>query len=239
MGNLHYAFLNSYIGIPGHSHDDSLYAELFYSDKPAWLKKLPYQFITNNYVSLENKFFFEKSQLDFVVGNTTNHLREFEEKVSIPGMDLTLNNSIYNLKWRRDLGKKLQMILGSQGMYQLNKNNPKAEEELIPNSFSADAGIYGLLQLELNSLTFQAGARYDARKIKTESAFNGFDLFDKIYQSYNYSAGFAYQADSLVFRLNISSGFRAPHTSELLANGVHHGTFRYTIGDPNLKTENA
>jgi iron complex outermembrane receptor protein len=239
VGNLHYAFLNSYIGIPGHSHDDSLYAELFYSDRPAWLKKLPYQFITNNYVSLENKFFFEKSQLDFVLGNTTNHLREFEEKVTIPGMDLTLNNSIYNLKWRRDLGKKLQMILGSQGMYQLNKNNPKAEEELIPNSFSADAGIYGLLQLELNSLTFQAGARYDARKIKTESAFNGFDLFDKIYQSYNYSAGFAYQADSLVFRLNISSGFRAPHTSELLANGVHHGTFRYTIGDPNLKTENA
>jgi iron complex outermembrane receptor protein len=239
VGNLHYAFVNSYVGIPGHSHDDSLYAELFYSDKPAWFKTLPYQFITNNYVSLENKFFFEKSQLDFVLGNTTNHLREFEEKVTIPGMDLTLNNSIYNLKWRRDLGKKLQMILGSQGMYQLNKNNPKAEEELIPNSFSADAGIYGLLQLELNSLTFQAGARYDARKIKTESAFNGFDVFDKIYQSYNYSAGFAYQADSLVLRLNISSGFRAPHTSELLANGVHHGTFRYTIGDPNLKTENA
>ncbi len=239
VGNLHYAFLNSYIGIPGHSHEDSLYAELFYSNKPAWLKKLPYQFITNNYVSLENKFFFEKSQLDFVLGNTTNHLREFEEKVTIPGMDLTLNNSVYNFKWRRDLGKKLQMIIGSQGMYQVNKNNPKAEEVLIPNSFSADAGVFGLMQLELNSLTFQAGARYDARKIKTESTFNGFDLFDKTYQSYNYSAGFAYQADSLVFRLNISSGFRAPHTSELLANGVHHGTFRYTIGDPNLKTENA
>lgn len=239
VGNLNYAFLNSFIGIPGHSHDDSLYAELFYSSKPAWIKTLPYQFITNHYLSIENKFYFDKSQLELVFGNTNNRLREFEEKVTIPGMDLTLNNSIYNFKWRRELGKKFQMILGSQGMYQTNSNNPKAEEVLIPDSYSADAGAYALIEFEQKLFTFQAGARYDLRKIQTENAFNGFDVFDQLYQSYNYSAGFAYQADSLTFRVNVSSGFRAPHTSELLANGVHHGTFRYTIGDPNLKTENA
>jgi iron complex outermembrane receptor protein len=239
VGNLHYAFVNSYVGIPGHSHEDSSYAELFYSDKPAWFKTLPYQFITNNYISLENKFYFEKSQLEFVIGNTNNHMREFEEKVTIPGMDLTLNNTLYNFKWKREFGKKFQMILGSQGMYQMNSNNPKAEEELIPNSTSADAGIYGLMQFSLKSLTFQGGARYDLRQIETDAPFNGFEVFNESYQSYNYSAGFVYEVDSIALRFNVSSGFRAPHTSELLANGVHHGTFRYTIGDPNLKTENA
>lgn len=239
VGNLNYAFLNSYIGIPGHSHEDSLYADLFYSNKPAWIKTLPYQFITNHYLSVENKFYYDKSQLELVLGNTTNHLREFEEKVTIPGMDLLLNNSLYNFKWKRAFGKQWNVIAGSQGMYQVNVNNPKAEEVLIPDNTSADAGAYALIQFELKELTVQGGARYDARHIETKAPFNGFDVFSRTYQSYNYSAGFAYEIDSLSFRFNLSSGFRSPHTSELLANGVHHGTFRYTIGDPNLKTENA
>ncbi len=40
-------------------------------------------------------------------------------------------------------------------------------------------------------------------------------------------------------RLNATTGFRTPHLSELLSNGVHHGTFRYEIGDANLTTEKA
>jgi iron complex outermembrane receptor protein len=39
--------------------------------------------------------------------------------------------------------------------------------------------------------------------------------------------------------MNLSSGFRAPHSSELLTNGAHHGSFRYEIGNLDLKTENA
>ena len=239
IGNFHYAFQNSYIGIPGHTHEDSLYVELFYTSKPAWVKDLPYQFITNHYFAAENKFYFDKSQLELFVGNTTNHLREFEEKVTIPGMDLLLNNSFGNLRWKRALGKKIEIILGSQAMYQVNHNAAQAEETLIPDNVSADAGFYGLLQVEWSDFTFQGGVRYDVRNVKTDQPFNGFDILDKTYQSYNYSAGFAYHIDSLTFRFNVSSGFRAPHTSELLANGVHHGTFRYQIGDPDLKTENA
>lgn len=45
--------------------------------------------------------------------------------------------------------------------------------------------------------------------------------------------------EKTTFRANISSGFRAPNTSELLSNGVHEGTNRFEIGNPNLKSENA
>lgn len=239
VGNLHYGLVNSFVGLPGHTHDDSLYAALFYSNEPAWLKTLPHQFITNHFISLENKFYFEKSTFEILLGYTINHLREFEEKYTIPGMDLRLDNSLGTIKWKRELGKKVEFIVGGQGMYQINHNNPKAEETLIPDNTSLDAGLFSLLLFEHKNLTLQGGLRYDLRKVETKEAFNGFEAFNKQYQSFNYSAGLAYQADSLSFRINISSGYRAPHTSELLANGIHHGTFRYTIGDLDLKTEYA
>lgn len=238
VGNLHYNFLNSFLGIPGHSHEDSVYAALFYSDKPAWLKTLPHQFITNHYTLLENKFFFGDNRLEIFLGNTINHLREFEEKVTIPGIDMNLNNWLYNVRWKQHITEKIQLLGGVQGMYQINRNGEKAEETLIPEFELFDAGVYLVSQLEWKDLTFQAGARYDFRNINTSAGID-FPNFRADYQSYNYSAGFAYEIDSLTFRMNVSSGFRSPHTTELLANGVHHGNFRYLKGNATLENENA
>ena len=39
------------------------------------------------------------------------------------------------------------------------------------------------------------------------------------------------------FKFNVGRGFRAPNISELAANGLHEGTFRYEIGNPDLKPE--
>lgn len=239
VGNLNYAFSNSYIGIPGHTHDDSLYAELFYTTQIDWFKTLPYQAIQNHFTSLENKFYFDKSQIEFFLGSTVNRLQEFEEKVTIPGLDMMLTNSLYNIRWKRNFGSSIETILGSQGMYMTNTNSSKAEEMLIPDNQLVDVSAYAVIEYALKDLTFQGGARFDNRNIKTEIDFNEFGALNKTYHSYNYSAGLAYQIDSMTFRASISSGFRAPHTSELLSHGVHHGTFRYQIGDPNLSTENA
>jgi iron complex outermembrane receptor protein len=43
----------------------------------------------------------------------------------------------------------------------------------------------------------------------------------------------------MVFRSNVSTGYRAPHLTELLSNGFHHGALRYEIGDKNLVSEKA
>jgi len=239
VGNLHYSFLQSVVGIPGDSDEDSVYTELFYTNKIDWKKTLPYQFITNHYFSFENKFFFSKSQLEIIVGNTNNRLREFEETTSMPGLDLSLNNSVYTIRWKAELSKRIEAIIGSQGMYQVNLNAANAEDILIPDNTSLDAGLYAMLQLELLKWTFQGGARFDNRTISTNKDFNGFGIFDRSYQSYNYAIGFVFHNDSTTLRFNLSSGFRAPHTSELLSNGIHHGSLRYNLGDPDLKTENA
>ena len=41
------------------------------------------------------------------------------------------------------------------------------------------------------------------------------------------------------FRISVSNAFRAPHSSELLSDGTHHGAMRYEIGDPDLNIEKA
>ncbi|MBK9190114.1 MAG: TonB-dependent receptor [Crocinitomicaceae bacterium] len=238
VGNLHYSFLNSFIGLPGHSHEDSTYAELFFSENPAWLKTLPYQFITNHYTLFEQKLFFEKSVLEIYLGNTINRLREFEEKNTIPGIDMNLISNLYNIRYKQKLGKRTELLSGVQGMVQLNKNNSKAEEILIPDYTIFDAGLYLVGQYQLNKFLFQGGARYDFRLLKADDQTQ-LVSFKSDYESFNYSAGFAYQVDSLTFRLNVSSGFRSPHVSELLSDGIHHGTFRYIAGNELLKNENA
>ena len=48
-----------------------------------------------------------------------------------------------------------------------------------------------------------------------------------------------YQKDFFTIRTNYSSGFRPPHISEMLADGVHHGTNRYEIGSKELNIEYA
>ena len=44
---------------------------------------------------------------------------------------------------------------------------------------------------------------------------------------------------TITARLNASTGFRPPHISELLADGVHHATMQYLIGDSNFESERA
>jgi iron complex outermembrane receptor protein len=67
----------------------------------------------------------------------------------------------------------------------------------------------------------------------------GFSALKKSYNGLTFSGGTVYKLKKTKFRANISSGFRAPNTSELLSDGVHEGTNRYEKGNTNLKNENA
>jgi iron complex outermembrane receptor protein len=232
--NVRYNFSKSIIGIPGHSHKDSVYAELFYTDKVTWRSTLPKQDITNNFINVENKFYFKKSYLLIQTGHTINNLKEFEEKNTIPGIDMTLNSTTMNVRYAHKFSPRLEWITGAQGMYQLNSNGAKAEEILIPNAITSDLGVYSIFYVGNKKFKLQTGVRADYRQINV----NSINLL-KDFTGLNYAIGGGYFGDKSILRLNVSSGFRAPHTSEMLANGVHHGSFQYVIGNVNLKTENA
>lgn len=229
-------FIQSVLGIPGHTHDTVITPALFQSKKSERAAEIPQQNNINTTLSWENKWFVGKNEYHATVGHHYNQLTEFEEKVTIPGIDMQLNTSSYNLRYKRKMNVKNSFQIGLQGLHQLNKNSTKAEERLIPNARTIDNGVFALYNSIYRRFTSQVGVRYDVRSIAT---VNDTVSFGGVYQSFTFSGGTVYSTKKTVVRFNISSGFRAPHTSELLANGVHHGTLRYEVGNSNLKNEQA
>jgi iron complex outermembrane receptor protein len=237
--NLRYNHVVNRVGLPGHTHDTIITPESFQSNIQYRGKRIPAQLNNNHFTLLENTFYFTNSDLKIWLGNTLNRITEFDEKVTIPGIDMILINNTYNARYRMDVGSVSHFIIGAQGMYQINTNGERAQEILIPNANMIDNGIYTLFQTEYKGWELQAGFRFDNRHVQSLTLFNGNAPFTSSYNGYNYSAGAAKRVNKFMFRTNVSSGFRPPHLSELLSNGVHHGTLRFEIGDKNLKSEQA
>ena len=235
VANLRYNYSASRIGIPGHTHDSVVELDDFISSETKRAYTLPAQQIENHYLSFENKLYFKQSTLTLNLGQSWNGLKEFEEKVTIPALYMNLNTSTFNLRYAYSFTKNLRLTIGSQAMAQQNRNDVSASEQIIPNANQNDIGVFAVIKGKLKKLDYQFGIRGDVRSL---NVLDSSDL-SRQFSSINYSAGVAKIEKAYALRLNVSSGFRAPHTSELLANGVHHGTFRYEIGKQDLKSEYA
>lgn len=202
---------------------------------------LPLQTINNHNLSFDNTFFTGSSKLKLTLGYTNNHRKEFEDNAKNEALGLKLNTLTYNLRWYSPIfNDRFDFIIGSQGMAQGNKNN--GEEILIPDANTTDFGAFALANFKFKKLQFQAGMRADYREVDTKEMITDEGTFPKLTETYNgltFSSGAVYKLKKVKLRMNLSSGFRAPNTTELLSDGVHHGTNRYIKGDNNLISENA
>lgn len=234
---LRYNFMQNRIGIPGHTHDSIFSLESFISDVQKREKTIPAQLVTNHFAVMENNFYLKKSSIKVKTGFTSNELVEFDEKFTVPGLDLLLNNYSFGIVGNKKIGANHHLLIGSQGMFQTIKNLPEASEMIIPNANINDLGGYIVLQGALKNWNYQLGSRYDQRLLKIND--NGFDQNNFQYSGINYSAGVNKTIERIKMRFNVSSGFRPPHSSEMLINGIHHGTMRYEIGTTQLQSEKA
>ena len=109
----------------------------------------------------------------------------------------------------------------------------------------------------LGRFDVSGGLRFDNRHIDSKSplrkqrgrepvipsaneSIERFGAFEKNFSGISGSLGATWQISKTLFtKLNLSRGFRAPNISELGANGVHEGTFRYETGNSTLKPENS
>lgn len=231
ISNVRYSFLQNDYGIV----DTALY-----HSKNTRTFTLPYQIINNQNLSFENTFLFDKSKINITLGYTNNYRREFEDDIKQHAMGLKLKTYTYNLKWYSPVFKdKFSFIFGSQGMHRNNRNN--GLEYLVPNALTIDGGIFMVGYFKVKKFHFQAGIRGDVRQINSQSLKEDnsviFPQFSQTYKGLTYSIGALYKFKKITLRSNVSSGFRAPTTSELLANGVHEGTNRYLIGNHSLINE--
>ncbi|MFA9188960.1 TonB-dependent receptor [Flavobacterium sp. FBOR7N2.3] len=246
-----YNFNKLDLGIP----EEGL-AEQTYSKNP----ESPRQEVYNHLLSLNNVVYFGNSKLDVDLGYISNNRMEYEEG-NEASLDMLLNTYNYNAKYHLPKTGRFETVLGIQGMHQTNKNS--GEEFLIPDATTNDFGVFGTANYEWGSSVLQAGLRFDNRNLNSlahevgedehhhedeeehdhehhdhEHHGGDIDALSKSFNSINASLGYKTNiSETLVLRMNVASGFRAPNLAELTSNGVHHGTNRYEIGNANLKTE--
>ncbi len=238
LHHVRYSFSHTTTGIPGHTHDTAATPESFQVETQRRSYTLPAQFFNNHFASFDNKWFREQSEFQFLAGFTSNRLIEYDEKVTIPSLSMSLSNASYNAKWvGRFFDEKLKIIAGMQGMHQWNTNAPNASDRLVPDSRTFDQGAYMTSQYGNARWNIQGGLRYDVRYLRAFDA--GEEILSRTFQGFNASAGGVYHTEWATFRASFSSGYRAPHLTELLSKGFHHGALRYEEGDINLKPEYA
>jgi len=195
------------------------------------------RFTTNNYFLLKSGTI----NADFAFQN--NKRREFGDATNPNDTELyfDLNTFNYNVRYNLKESKNWETSFGIGGMQQSNTN--KGLEALIPDYNFFDIGAFVYTQKKFNeNLTLAGGLRFDNRNVDSKEMLEDSDVkfskFNKNYNGISGSLGLSYQMNpQSTLKVNLSRGFRAPNIAELASNGVHEGTFKYELGDINLKSE--
>lgn len=136
-------------------------------------------------------------------------------------------------------------VIGLQGQYQWH--NWDGFAFLLPEFNSANLGVFVYEEYSwANRFTATGGLRFDLanRDITAYSESDGEDFFqynEQINRSYyNFSGALGisyYPNENLNTKINLGTSYRVPTPNELSINGLHHGTFRYELGNSSLTSE--
>ena len=190
-------------------------------------KALPFQEIKHYQAVLDNSFNLPKGWLKAIIGYQQNRRQEFEESEDEYELFFKLHTVTYDVRYLSQEFSGWKVAGGVNGMWQQSQN--LGEESLIPEYKLFDIGGYATLSKSLGKWTLNGGLRFDNRHLNFHSRdFSG--LSGSIGAVCNISEHFN-------LRLNMARGFRAPNMSELGSDGVHEGTLRYELGNPDLKPE--
>ena len=207
----------------------------------------PHHIIDFHILSLQNTFFAGESKFKLNLGFQNNHRQEIEaagesDASNMGELDLMLNTFSYDAGWITPIiSSATELTIGTQGMFQNNKND--GTRILIPDANSNELSLYSYLKSSFDKFDIEGGLRYDTKNITssemgTMGDMGYFSPENLSYKTINGAAGASYSlTNNIIVKLNLSTGFRAPDLAELTSNGIHEGTTRYEIGDPALSTE--
>lgn len=201
---------------------------------------LPFQDIRHYKVALNSNLLFGDNHLHTTLAYQNNQRRELEDNRTDPSLYFNLQTYSYDFKYYFAERTGWEPVIGIAGSFQDNVN--KAPELLIPDYQARDAGIFAYVKKTWLNSTFNLGTRFDYRKIEGDQMQQEGELkfndFSNSFSNLSGAAGFTHEFNELLsFKTNLGSAFRSPNIAELSADGIHEGTFRYEIGNNNLKPE--
>lgn len=198
----------------------------------------PNQEINHFKIALNNNFLLTKGNIKVDLGFQNNVRKELYD--ANPNLFFDLNTFSADVKYLINAKDGWQPVLGLSTDQASSLN--KGTEYLVPNYNSAGIGLFYYLRKDWEKSSFNAGLRYDYRysegKEFRENGAQKFSPFKTNFSNVSGAAGYTHEiTKELNFKSNVSTGFRAPNPAEQGSNGVHAGTFRYEVGNPNLKSE--
>jgi iron complex outermembrane receptor protein len=213
-----------------------------YNDKQNKDRTLAYpqQDIRHTKLALNSNILVGNGSLKAILGYQHNSRKELEG-AGDEGLALYLNSHTYSydLKYSIHEINGWAPVFGLSGEY-MHSINTAGAEQLVPDYDSQAFGAFAYLKKTWDNNTFNAGIRFDYRKMTGES-FDGdsqFDAFTNKFSHITGALGYTHEFnDALSFKANAGSAFRAPNIAELASNGVHEGVFRYEIGNADLRPE--
>ena len=213
--------------IEGERDEETGELECATEDVKTYSKALPFQQIWHYKAVWDNSFNLPKGWLKAIFGYQQNQRQEFEESADEYELYFKLHTITYDVRYLSQEWNGWKMAGGINGMWQQSLN--LGEETLIPEYKLFDIGGYATISKTMDNLTLNGGLRYDNRHI---------DFHSRNFGSVSGSIGAVWNVcQHTNLRLNIARGFRAPNMSELGSDGIHEGTLRYEIGNPDLKPE--
>ncbi len=231
--HLNFSYMKNNIGF--HEADPG---DLLYNDSKSRTLDFPRQDIRHYKLALNNNFVLGGGNLKLDLGYQKNQRRELEE--ATPSLFFDLNTYSLDAKYYLSEKNGWQHVVGISASQEHSVN--QGTEFLIPAYDQIELGAFGYAKKTWGENTFNMGLRYDYVDnkgkqliIDDEEQFAGFkNRFGNVSGALGYTHIFS---EDLNFKANAGSAFRAPNPAELGSNGVHEGTFRYEIGNEDLKPE--
>ena len=187
----------------------------------------------------------ERSTVSLRYAYQLDHRREYDirrrDLSEVPSFAFKLGTHSLTLN-RKIFREHSSLEYGTTLLYKLNVSDAGTYAvPLIPNYSSFHAGLYLIGNKRLGDKgEWMYGARGDFAAIESKG-------FDRVGESYggkrhfgalSASTGLSWHfTPTMSLRTQLGWGWRIPEVNELYADGIHHGTALYQVGDPNLKTE--
>lgn len=205
----------------------------------------PNQRVAHTTLRLRSQFTLPRDQtLEVVYGLQYNHRREYDNHGPLrfrneAAFNLKLFSNTLDVRWSHPRWHGLRGTLGTSALAQGNQTLGKAF--LIPGYDLWQGALYAQEELVRGRFTLSGGLRGDLVS-QTTLAYADLGIRSaagtRQWKNMSGSLGVAYLlADGLDVSLRAARAWRPPTVNERYAQGVHHGTAQYELGDASLSAE--